>query len=561
MIFRKEKGEFIFPIADGRIKLSRGDQDLRTSTLIRERPIRGERLVDFLGESEGSLPPPHDSFPDAGEAIRFHGMQYLSPKENGKFYFSSRRWTNKICGRDQKLRTSTLIRDHPIRGEVMKLHFCFCISTILSLCCWNDGSVRLSIHRHSWGTAVRQIVYSEVWCFCTAHSLHPIQTRLVLTRDRAHLLLGSRPIAFRHFALDWSQWLPPLETRSANVRSVRIRYPIDRLCCCLSQCQSLLDLVRAREHWVAWFYLPLPAEYLQQQHHARGIRGSNPGVRQGCPASGFLFAMAFVAIFRWLQDVFNPRNLDFLQPTQCAYVDDLAVAALSVRGLMTALAPAFRSVDYIASLNLNYRKWCCVQYGTEGRESLWQWISETCEEFREMQIVRHANYVGTMIGPDGHLHRWSAPRKNHAVRAENQCICQELGWAIVWLQDLCDFCAEFLLVPYAHPTRQPSRPRTMPFSEQMQDGTTLYLLTFLELALNVVLVLTWWVFNPSASRLAIELLHARPRLTRALRKSKRLVAQLRSYFRSISHLGQRISCSLRGLQHRGCFRFCFSFGP
>ena len=35
----------------------------------RQRPIRGESHLDFLGESEGSLPPPHDSFPDAGEAI------------------------------------------------------------------------------------------------------------------------------------------------------------------------------------------------------------------------------------------------------------------------------------------------------------------------------------------------------------------------------------------------------------------------------------------------------------------------------------------------------------
>ena len=26
-----------------------------------------------------------------------------------------------------------------------------------------------------------------------------------------------------------------------------------------------------------------------------------------------------------------------------------------------------------------------------------------------MQIVRHAKYVGTMIGPDGHIHRWTAP--------------------------------------------------------------------------------------------------------------------------------------------------------
>ena len=69
VIFPKENGKFIFPVADGRIELPGGDQDLRTSTLIRHRPIRGESHVDFRGESEGSLPPPHDSFPDAGEAI------------------------------------------------------------------------------------------------------------------------------------------------------------------------------------------------------------------------------------------------------------------------------------------------------------------------------------------------------------------------------------------------------------------------------------------------------------------------------------------------------------
>ena len=70
VIFPKEKGEFIFPIADGRIKLSGGDQELRTSTLIRDHPIRGEGQRDFLGESEGSPPPPpQDSYPDAGEEI------------------------------------------------------------------------------------------------------------------------------------------------------------------------------------------------------------------------------------------------------------------------------------------------------------------------------------------------------------------------------------------------------------------------------------------------------------------------------------------------------------
>ena len=69
VIFPKENGKCIVPVADGRINLPGGDQDLRTSTSIRERPIQGESNIDFLGESEGSLPPPHDSLPDAGEAI------------------------------------------------------------------------------------------------------------------------------------------------------------------------------------------------------------------------------------------------------------------------------------------------------------------------------------------------------------------------------------------------------------------------------------------------------------------------------------------------------------
>ena len=121
--------------------------------------------------------------------------------------------------------------------------------------------------------------------------------------------------------------------------------------------------------------------------------------------------MSFDQIFRWLQESIIPRNVDnpeFLQPAQCAYADDLAVASSSFRELMSALAPAFRSVDCIAGLNLNYRKGRWVQYGTEEHDSLRTWMSENCAEFREMPIVRHAKEVGTMIGPHGHLHRWTA---------------------------------------------------------------------------------------------------------------------------------------------------------
>ena len=92
VIFPKENGKFIFPAADGRIKLSGGDQEMRTSTLIRERPIRGEGHVDFLGESEGSLAPLQDSLTDAGESIsdfwsmsgNFKNRHHVEPR--GKLY-------------------------------------------------------------------------------------------------------------------------------------------------------------------------------------------------------------------------------------------------------------------------------------------------------------------------------------------------------------------------------------------------------------------------------------------------------------------------------------------
>ena len=58
--------------------------------MARDRPIQGEGHIDFLGESEGSLPPPQDSFPDACEAINdfwsmsgnFKNCHHIEPRVN-----------------------------------------------------------------------------------------------------------------------------------------------------------------------------------------------------------------------------------------------------------------------------------------------------------------------------------------------------------------------------------------------------------------------------------------------------------------------------------------------
>ena len=73
------------------------------------RPIQWESDIDFLGESEGSLPQPQDSLPDAGEAINdFWSMSgsfiYTAITLNPESNFTRREmnhslfhWNTKTC--------------------------------------------------------------------------------------------------------------------------------------------------------------------------------------------------------------------------------------------------------------------------------------------------------------------------------------------------------------------------------------------------------------------------------------------------------------------------------
>ena len=81
------KGDnFILPVADGTVKTPGGDRRLRPSTLIRDRPERGEEQEVFRGESDGlSSPNPlqDDSTLDEAEAKKdfwsITGGLHLSP--------------------------------------------------------------------------------------------------------------------------------------------------------------------------------------------------------------------------------------------------------------------------------------------------------------------------------------------------------------------------------------------------------------------------------------------------------------------------------------------------
>ena len=58
-----------FSVEDRAIKLSGGDQELRTAFLLRNQPIRRENHQGFLGESERSSPTNHFRIPTKHDMI------------------------------------------------------------------------------------------------------------------------------------------------------------------------------------------------------------------------------------------------------------------------------------------------------------------------------------------------------------------------------------------------------------------------------------------------------------------------------------------------------------
>ena len=89
VVFPTENGKLLFQSQIGRIKLPGGDQDLRTSTSIQQRPIQGERSWKRWTHRKSTR---KDSMQG-----RWH---FPKKMEN---LFSSRRWTNQTSWRRSRL--------------------------------------------------------------------------------------------------------------------------------------------------------------------------------------------------------------------------------------------------------------------------------------------------------------------------------------------------------------------------------------------------------------------------------------------------------------------------
>ena len=288
---------------------------------------------------------------------------------------------------------------------------------------------------------------------------------------------------------------------SCCVRSAGIKHLVDGLCCRLSQRQSLLDPFRDWEDRFAWFYQPLPAKHFSRQHHARGIRGSNPGTipyGQRCETKLSCERLSFCNGI-WPDLQMDPRDGYSKEPSQpgvlaacpmclrwrprCGCLifsglDDCAGSGVSLRG--SHCWPQFELSQMLLVSVRHWRAWIPVAL------VIWElWWVPWNAKCQIRQVRWNHDRPWWLLSSLG-----GALKKSPAC-VENQRFYQKPSWATVRVQDLCDICAEFYWLRMGTWQCDPQDWEPLPSRVQLQDRTTQNQITFfLELALYVALVLT-----------------------------------------------------------------------
>ena len=98
VLTRQRSGNFTFPVADGTVKICGREQRLRTSTLTRERPERGEEQEVLQGKSDELDSPNPTSRLDAGWWVSKKWLLH----DHRRIHLSSSRCTQSQAARAER---------------------------------------------------------------------------------------------------------------------------------------------------------------------------------------------------------------------------------------------------------------------------------------------------------------------------------------------------------------------------------------------------------------------------------------------------------------------------
>jgi endonuclease/exonuclease/phosphatase family metal-dependent hydrolase len=135
------------------------------------------------------------------------------------------------------------------------------------------------------------------------------------------------------------------------------------------------------------------------------------GIKQGCPASGSLFALALDPFVRFLC-LRLPRPLHLVT----AFADDIAIATRRLPGLLATILVIMDLLDAAACLRLNLEKTVAVPLWPRGLFETKRLIVDSVPRLTKILVQTSGKYLGVHLGPGGAAVRWNSAKAKYWAR-------------------------------------------------------------------------------------------------------------------------------------------------
>jgi hypothetical protein len=138
------------------------------------------------------------------------------------------------------------------------------------------------------------------------------------------------------------------------------------------------------------------------------------GIKQGCPASGSIFALALDPFVRMLC-LRLPRPLNSIG----AFADDIVITVLNLLPALRYLFPLFNLLARAAGLRLNANKTVIIPLGLTTEFMIRRFLIDVLPGWGDILVQPAGKLLGVLIGPGAGDQRWAAATAKYWKRSRD----------------------------------------------------------------------------------------------------------------------------------------------